>query len=144
MVSRNTPAGLQWEMQNIRGNLSEHADEAVKKCGREFDWRHYVAKHPWTAVGAAVAAGYFLVPRRVYCKVSNAPRTVASPRTVANEECCSSGRRPSPLVGMATGVLTAFTTTLAHEGVALASSFLRELFGPRDRSAGRNPDDRSG
>ncbi len=72
MVSQNANAALQNQMQNVRESLSEHADEAIKNARREFDWRNFVANHPWTSVGAAASLGFFLVPRRACYKVANA------------------------------------------------------------------------
>ena len=62
MVSQNPSAAVQRQMQDIRGNLAVHADEVVKKARTKFDWRHYVANYPWTALGGAAAVGYLLVP----------------------------------------------------------------------------------
>ena len=133
MVSQNSPAALQWQMQNIRGSLSEHADEAVKKARREFDWRHYVAKHPWMSLGAAAAVGFFLVPRRACCKAGN-------------PEAVNRRRRPGRTSGAALalcrhrgGVLSAVTATIAPQGSDVREALLavRQLLDRNGRAVGK-------
>ena len=50
MVSQSSSAAVQRQMQDIRGDLASHADETIKKARMKFDWRHYVAGHPWAAL----------------------------------------------------------------------------------------------
>ncbi len=130
MVSQNSPVKLQRQMRNVRGDLSEHADEAVKKARWQFDWRRFVANHPWVSLGTAAAVGYYLVPRRACCKARSAE--AAGDRT----EAAVRPAQPTPLAGIATGVLGAVAATIAHEGVSLATSFLKDVFAPRSESLG--------
>jgi hypothetical protein len=128
MVSQNSPAALQRQMQNTRGNLSEHANTAVKKAQMEFDWRHYVVNHPWTSLGAAAALGFFLVPRRTCCKAGNSEAVTDAVDRVAR------AAQPSPFAGIVAGVLSAVTATIAREGLALVTSSLKQLMDPRSES----------
>jgi hypothetical protein len=41
----------------------------VEKARSHFDWRRYVAGHPWTSLGAAAMVGYYLIPRRTRCPI---------------------------------------------------------------------------
>lgn len=131
MVSQNSPAALQRQMRSIRGNLFEHADKAGKKARMEFDWRHYVARHPWASLGTAVAVGYFLVPRRACCQAGDVHKERAVPLA-----------HTSPLSGIANGVWGAVTAAIAREGAAFATSFIRDFFTPRDEKQSTSPAER--
>jgi hypothetical protein len=120
-------------MQEIRGNLSEHADEAIRNARREFDWRHYVGNHPWTSLGAAAAVGFLLVPRRACCRAGNSEAVTEAVDRVARAV------QPSPLAGMVSGVLTAVTATIAREALASATACLTEFLGPRGESSRAGP-----
>jgi hypothetical protein len=127
-------------MQNIRRNLAAHAEEAVKNARTKFDWRHYVASHPWTAVAAAAAVGFLLVPRRACGKASSPPATSATVAPVARTS-------HSPLSGVAAGILTgvmgAVTSTIAGEAAALVARSFNEVLKPRGQSSGSGPAEKS-
>lgn len=53
------------QMARIRCELDENVEQVVESARQIADWRYYVRAYPWAAVGAAFAAGYFVVPRRV-------------------------------------------------------------------------------
>lgn len=55
---------LRQEMRAIRRELGGDVDEIVEHAERLMDWRYYVERFPWTSVGAALLAGYFVVPGR--------------------------------------------------------------------------------
>lgn len=137
MVSQNSPAALQWQMKNIRGSLSEHAEEAVEKARREFEWRHYVAKHPWMSLGTAAAVGFFLVPRRACCKAAKAEAVTDTVDRVARS------MQPSPVAGLAAGLLSAVATTVTREGLALVAASVKKLLDPGNQSLERSPAGRS-
>ena len=52
------------QSSKLRRKLERNADGLRSQAHELMDWKHYVRAHPWAAVGAAVAVGYFLVPRR--------------------------------------------------------------------------------
>jgi hypothetical protein len=121
-------------MQNVREDLSEHADEAIKNARRIFDWRNYVANHPWTALGAAMAAGYVLVPRRACCRGGNSEAVTEAVDRVARAV------QPSPLAGIVAGVLTAVSATVARETLAMVTSSIKEtMLEPRGGSSNPAP-----
>jgi hypothetical protein len=139
MISPNSSAALQWQMQNIRGNLAEHADEAIAKARTKFDWRHYVSKHPWISLSAAAAMGYFLVPRRACRGGQNAEVIEEAVDRVARAV------QPSPLAGVVAGMLSALSATIAREGVNLVVHSLKGLVEPQAgplRSPNGMPDPR--
>lgn len=56
---------IRLEMANVRETLDDSVSEIVTNARNLADWRYYVKAAPWGAIGAAVAAGYFIVPRRI-------------------------------------------------------------------------------
>lgn len=55
---------LRQEMRTIRRELGGDVDEIVEHAERLMDWRYYVERFPWASVGAALVAGYLVVPGR--------------------------------------------------------------------------------
>ena len=72
---------LQRRMAQIRRELHEDVREAVKGAQSLTDWRSQVRNHPWLALGAAAAVGYFIVPKRhpAPAVVAIAPAAAAPP-----------------------------------------------------------------
>ena len=126
MVSQSSSAAVQRQMQAIRGNLAAHADEAVSRARTKFDWRHYVAGYPWASLGAAVATGYFLAPRRTSAK-SSEPRT-APPGQVAR------AWRPSLVSDVLAGMISAAAAIVTREGLTFVTHSLKELLEPCDEA----------
>ena len=56
---------LRTRMREIRGRLPDDVQGIVSGARELADWRHYVRTFPWGSVAAALAAGYFVVPRRI-------------------------------------------------------------------------------
>ena len=66
-TAKSTPADIneiQRRMAQIRRDLHEDVREVVKGAQSLTDWRSQVRSHPWLALGAAAALGYFVVPKR--------------------------------------------------------------------------------
>jgi len=55
---------IQRRMAQIRRGLHDEVQQIVVNSKVMTDWRHYVRVYPWASVGAAVAVGYLMVPRR--------------------------------------------------------------------------------
>ena len=51
-------------MEEVRCDVDEDVQEIVEGARDMGDWRHYVKNYPWVCLGAALAAGYLIVPRR--------------------------------------------------------------------------------
>lgn len=54
------------QMAGVRDTLDENVHEIVENARNLTDWRYYVKAAPWGTVAAAVALGYFAVPRKVH------------------------------------------------------------------------------
>lgn len=67
-------------MALIRRELHEDVSGVVVSAGKAVNWRSYWRAHPWLMSGIAMAAGYFLVPRRVQARVEvvRAPSSIPS------------------------------------------------------------------
>jgi hypothetical protein len=51
-------------MREVRAELREDVQEFVVNAREMADWTTYVRAYPWLCLGAAAAAGYFLIPQR--------------------------------------------------------------------------------
>src|SRR6476620_11436961 len=58
-----TQAILQ-RMEEVRCDVDEDVQEIVEGARDMGKWRYYVRTYPWVCLGAALAAGYLIVPRR--------------------------------------------------------------------------------
>ena len=63
--SLETQAILQ-RMNEVRCDLDEDVQEIVEGARVMGKWRYYVRTYPWVCLGAALAAGYLIVPRRQF------------------------------------------------------------------------------
>lgn len=55
---------IRHQMADIRNCLHQDVQEIVDNARDMTNWRYYVRRYPWAAVGTAAALGYFVVPRR--------------------------------------------------------------------------------
>jgi hypothetical protein len=51
-------------MAQIRRELHEDIQMVVAGAESASDWRHYVRRYPWAALGLTMVVGYLVVPRR--------------------------------------------------------------------------------
>ena len=91
---------IRQRMDEVRCDLDEDVQEIVEGARDMGKWRYYVRTYPWICLGAALAAGYFIVPpiRRVQ----------SDPQTFA----------PTPSRGHARGMLQTFLGNLVMRGVS--------------------------
>ena len=85
---------IRQRMEEVRCDLDQDVQGIVEGARDMRDWRSYVRSYPWVCVGAAVAVGYLLVPRR---PAAMQPDAVALAELV--KQNCSATSRPTPLVG---------------------------------------------
>jgi hypothetical protein len=55
---------IQRRMAQIRHDMHQEVQSAVKGAQSLTDWRSLVKNHPWLSLSLASAAGYLIVPRR--------------------------------------------------------------------------------
>ena len=51
-------------MQHVRRDVGDDVHDLVTTAKKLSDWRYHVRSHPWACLGAAFAAGYFVIPKR--------------------------------------------------------------------------------
>ena len=55
---------IQRQMAQIRHDMHQEVQGAVKGAQSLTDWRSLVKSHPWISISVAAAAGYLIVPKR--------------------------------------------------------------------------------
>jgi len=55
---------IQQRMAQVRRQMHQEVQGAVKGAQSLTDWRTLVRNYPWLALGVAAAAGYLIVPKR--------------------------------------------------------------------------------
>jgi hypothetical protein len=105
----NSPAttAIRQRMEEVRCDLDEDVQEIVEGARDMGDWRAYVRDYPWVCLGAALAAGYLIVPRRPWetiAKLANQGRLLAT------------SQLPRP--GSAGGMLLSLASNLVLRGVS--------------------------
>jgi hypothetical protein len=97
-------------MEEVRCDVDEDVQEIVEGARDMGKWRYYVRTYPWICLGAALAVGYLIVPRRAFAM---------QPDTQKPEEPSRLLETPnSPPKANARGVLLPFVGNLVMRGVA--------------------------
>jgi hypothetical protein len=99
---------IQRQMAEIRHELHQDVQEAVKGAQSLADWRSQVRRHAWLALGAAAAVGYLIVPRRRH---EPAPQFVAVAPAVMGAAAMEPApteakKKRSGIIGTAFGLLS--------------------------------------
>lgn len=108
-VIHNSPEtkAIRQRMEEVRCDLDEDVQEIVEGARGMGEWRSYVRTYPWVFLGAAFAAGYLIVPRRVFGRPPDAPALAES----ANQSALGATSHLLPN-GNARGTLLAFVGNL--------------------------------
>ncbi|REJ81568.1 MAG: hypothetical protein DWQ34_26990 [Planctomycetota bacterium] len=106
------------EMIGVREHLARDVDEIVDGAGRLTDWRNYVASFPWGSLGAAVALGFMVVPRKLEIVSPDADtlEKLAKSNRLVVEHKPRSERKP----GFIETAFTLTANTLLRAGIAYA------------------------
>ena len=51
-------------MKQLRCEIDEDMEDMAASARSVVDWKHYVKTYPWVCLGAAVALGFLVVPKR--------------------------------------------------------------------------------
>ncbi len=122
------PEEIRQRMNALRSSLDNHVEQVATGVRAKSDWRYYVRNYPWLAVGAATAAGYVLMPRRV----QNVVRTVADPDVVARmikKEHLVTAPESSVKAGVGSGLMSKLTALALAAGSRAAVGYLSNQLG---------------
>ena len=112
-------------MREVRAELRENVQEIVVNAREMTDWTVYVRAYPWLCLGAAAAAGYFLIPQRSQIIKPDAEGLIELARrnklVVKMDEAAPKKKQGflSALIGMA-------ASTVLQGGLAVATKQLSE------------------
>lgn len=114
-------------MKLVRHEISDDVDEIVESTRDMTDWRSYVKRYPWVCLGVAVAAGIFVVPKRVsliapdadtLLKLAKRKKLVVEPKPKAKAKSGVSG-----------ALLSLMTNAALRGGMAYAGQMLGKTSG---------------
>jgi hypothetical protein len=112
IAKTNSASEVQRQMREVRAELREDVQELVVNAQDMADWTIYVRAYPWLCVGAALAAGFLIVPSRpVVVKpdaeglIELAKRNKLVVKMEEQPQAKKSGGLMSQLLTMALGVL---------------------------------------
>lgn len=118
---------IRQHMDEVRRDLDEHAQEIVEGARDMRNWRSYVRSYPWVGVGATVAVGYMIVPRRGARAQMAAMRP--DPETLAELAKQSGLASNLPLESSTIAHVLAFVGTLmVREVASYAGQHVRQYF----------------
>jgi hypothetical protein len=80
-VMINSPAtkAIRQRMEEVRCDLDEDVQEIVEGARGMGEWRTYVRAYPWVCMGAALAAGYLIVPSSL-AGLASSSRSLEAPK----------------------------------------------------------------
>lgn len=108
-------------MQQLRCEIDGDMENMAASARTMVDWKHYVKTYPWVCLGAAVALGFLIVPKR-----SSAIR----PDVATLTELARTGHlvvEPAPAATH--GLIDALLATVANIAVRKATAYLGERAG---------------
>lgn len=56
---------IQRQMRSVRDQLHQNVDDVAESTRELADWQTYVKQYPWLCLGAAFAAGFIAVPKKI-------------------------------------------------------------------------------
>ena len=83
---------IQRRMAQVRHEMHQEVQGAVKGARSLTDWRSLVRSHPWLSLGVAAAAGYLIVPKRRW----ETPAVTAVDTPVRSRRRCLGISPPKP------------------------------------------------
>jgi hypothetical protein len=141
-ISETTSASdIQRQMREVRAELREDVQELVVNAQDMADWTIYVRAYPWLCVGAALAAGFLVVPSRPVVVKPDAEGLIELAKrnklVVKMEEQPQATKRGG---GLMSQLLTMALGVLMQGGLKVVSSQLDQVM----RGAGHHGNGRPG
>jgi len=130
-IGANSEAGqIQKQMRDLRADLREDVHEVVVSAHKMADIGNYVRAYPWLCVGAALAAGYLIVPQRAVVLRPDAEALVELARKHQLVVKTNEGAGQRKRGGLLAQLLGLAAATLLQSGLKLATNQLSEAFSP--------------
>jgi hypothetical protein len=108
-------------MQQLRCEIDGDVEDMAASARSMVDWKHYVKTYPWVFLGAAVALGFLIVPKR---------SRVIRPGLAALTEPARTGHLVVKPASAAThGLIDALLATVANIAVQRATAYLGQSMG---------------
>ena len=107
-------------MQQLRCEIDEDMEDMAASARTMVDWKHYVKTYPWVCLGAAVALGFLIVPKR--------SREIR-PDVATLTELARTGHLVIKPVAATDGVIGAVLATVANIAVRKATAYLGQSAG---------------
>ena len=121
---------IQRQMREIRAELRDDVQELVVSANKMADWTQYVNSYPWLCVGAALAAGYLVVPQRAVIMRPDAEALVELAKKHKLFVNTTEGQAPRKRGGLFGELLGLAAATLLQGGLKLVTTQLTQSFGP--------------
>lgn len=119
---------IQQQMRNLRADLREDLHEVVVSAHNLADIGNYVRAYPWLCVGAALAAGYLVVPQRAVVLRPDAEALVELARKHQLVVKTNEGPGQKKRDGLLARLLALAAATLLQSGLKFATNQLSEAF----------------
>jgi hypothetical protein len=108
-------------MQQLRCEIDGDMEDMAASARTMVDWKHYVKTYPWVCLGAAVALGFLIVPKR---------SRVIRPDLATLTELARTGHLVGKPASAAThGLIDALLATVANIAVQRATAYLGQSMG---------------
>jgi hypothetical protein len=108
-------------MQQLRCEIDGDMEDMAASARSMVDWKHYVKTYPWVCLGAAVALGFLIVPKR---------SRVIRPDLATLTEPARTGHLVGKPASAAThGLIDTLLATVANIAVQRATAYLGQSMG---------------
>ena len=108
-------------MLQLRCEIDGDMEDMAASARSVVDWKHYVKTYPWVCLGAAVALGFLIVPKR--SRAINAE--LATPTELAG----TGHPIVKPASAATHGLIDALLATVANIAVQRATAYLGQSMG---------------
>jgi hypothetical protein len=131
---------IQRQMREIRAELRDDVQELVVSANKMADWTSYVTAYPWLCVGAALAAGYLIVPQRAVVMRPDAEALVELAKRHKLFVNTTAGQAPRKRGGLFGELVGLAAATLLQGGLKIVTTQLAHAIAePHAHSNGRTP-----
>jgi hypothetical protein len=108
-------------MQQLRCEIDGDMEDMAASARSMVDWKHYVKTYPWVCLGAAVALGFLIVPKR--------SRVIRPDLAILTEPARTGHLVVKPASAATHGLIDALLATVANIAVQRATAYLGQSMG---------------